>query len=29
MINMDFTTKGGIVTFDDFHIDEKKHWRIS
>jgi len=24
MINMDFTTKGGIVTFDDFHIDEKQ-----
>ncbi|QDY40902.1 hypothetical protein [Candidatus Pantoea soli] len=24
MINMDFTTKGGIVTLDDFHIDEKQ-----
>ena len=24
MINMDFTTKGGIVTFDDFHIVEKQ-----
>lgn len=24
MINMDFTIKGGIVVFDDFHIDENK-----
>lgn len=24
MINMDFTIKGGIVIFDNFHIDEKQ-----
>ncbi|WP_312215350.1 hypothetical protein [Pantoea vagans] len=27
MINMDLVSKGGVITFDDFHIDEKQPLR--